>query len=82
MKIANIYSNIIKDIDKWNYYNEDIEAPCLTNKNDCCNFIKEFIKYSEKSGSCLFKNIEELKRIDPKILSHIVYWLFQPQFNF
>lgn len=76
MKIANIYSNIIKDIDKWNYYNEDIEAPCLTNKNDCCNFIKEFIKYSEKSGSCLFKNIEELKRIDPKRLYHIVSSFF------
>ena len=82
MKISNIFKEIIKKSELWNYYNKNIKAPILTNTDDCFRFITEYIKFSKKTDSILFENVKKLKTHSPQRMSHIVstfflgLWLF------
>ncbi len=87
MKITEIYKSVIKRTDIWNYYNKSLSAPNLTDAEDCCRFITEFIKYSEKTKTVLFDGIRYLEDNDPCRLNHIVstfflgLWLFKHKNN-
>ena len=82
MEIKKIYKDILKNIEKWNYYNKDIKTPDILDVVDCRDFIETFIKYSEKSQTVLFKEIKKLEKKHPERLCHIVstfflgLWLF------
>ena len=76
MTLEDLYNEIIEDKDKWNYYNQDIEAPDLACTNSCCNFILEYIKLSEKSNDTLVDRSEFLRDKEPKRLRHIVSTFF------
>ena len=70
MEIGQLYKDIINRRELWNYYNKDIKAPIITDANDCYQFIKEYIKYAEKSEMLLFENVKKLKDHSPQRLSH------------
>lgn len=72
MKIIDIYKSVITRTDIWDYYNKGISAPILTDLEDCCRFITEFITYSEKTKTILFKGVQYLNNNDPCRLRHIV----------
>lgn len=82
MKINKIYRDIFKNNGTWDYYNKDLKAPNILDTEDCKRFIKEFIKYSEKSKIILFGDIDRLFKKYPDRLCHIVstfflgLWLF------
>lgn len=82
MEIKKIYKDILKNIDKWNYYNKDVKTPDILDVNDCKEFIKTFIKYSGKSETILFGDINSLFKEYPNRFYHIVsafflgLWLF------
>lgn len=87
MKIEDIYKSVITRTDIWDYYNKGISAPILTDAEDCCRFITEFIKYSEKTKTILFDGICYLKENDPCRMNHIVstfilgLWFFRHKRN-
>ena len=76
MDIKELYANIINNKNLWNYYNKKVKKPNIINTSDCYNFIKKFIKYSEKTRTILFDNIDYLNNNDPNRLSHIVSAFF------
>lgn len=76
MEIKDIYKSVIKRTDIWDYYNKGISAPNLSDAEDCCRFITEFMKYSEKTKTVLFDGICYLKENDPWRLNHIVSTFF------
>lgn len=76
MEIGQLYKDIINRRELWNYYNKDIKAPIITDANDCYQFIKEYIKYAEKSEMLLFENVKKLKDYSPQRLSHILSTFF------
>lgn len=76
MNIRRIYNSIQKRKGLWNYYNENIVIPKITNTDECYTFIKTFIKASEKTKTCLFENVDKLKNSDSKRLTHIVSTFF------
>lgn len=87
MKIKNIYESIINRPDLWNYYNHDINAPVITDTDDCYRFITDYIIYSEKSKTVLIEALQNIKKRSPQRLSHIVstfffgLWLFHHKRN-
>ncbi len=87
MEIKDIYKSVIKRTDFWDYYNKGIPAPNLSDAEDCCRFITEFMKYSEKTKTILFDGICYLKDNDPWRLNHIVstfilgLWFFRHKSN-
>ncbi len=76
MEIKKLYANIINNKDLWNYYNKRVKKPKIINTSDCYKFIKSFIKYSQKTQSILFDNVDYLNNNKPSRLSHIVSAFF------
>lgn len=76
MKIKNIYKSIIDRNDLWNYYNQNVIAPKITDTDDCYRFITEYIKCSEKSNTVLVDDLRIIKELSPQRLSHIVSTFF------
>ncbi len=82
MNIKKIYKSIFERKELWDYYNNIKKVPDLTNSCDCCDFITDYIKLSEKSNTLLSEYIGSLKQNSAKRLSHIVstfffgLWLF------
>jgi len=88
MLINKIYRSILDRNAFWNYYNANLKAPNIEDIEDCYRFITDFIKYSQKSQTVLFKDIAFLKKNRPERLKHIVsafflgIWLFRHRTKF
>ncbi len=76
MKIQTIYKRIQDKKELWKYYNNEIKVPKILDTEDCYEFIINYISASEKTSTCLFKNIDKLKKDCPERLSHIVSTFF------
>ena len=79
MNVKNIYREISKNRNYWEYYNsQQINAPNIGNKKECCNFIREYINLSEKVYCNLYKDINNLNRDKDQFprSSHIVSTFF------
>lgn len=76
MYLKQLYTNIIKKSEYWDYYglkNADLD---ISNSESCRNFIKEYIQLSGKSEHTLYGEIDELFEKDPKRITHIVSTFF------
>lgn len=76
MYLKNLYTNIIKNTEAWNYYGLGIDGFDIGNTEICLAFIKEFIQLSEKSEHALYSEIDELFEKNPKRITHIVSTFF------
>lgn len=76
MYLKQLYTNIIKKKDSWNYYGLEIADLDISNSESCRNFIKEYIQLSGKSEHTLYGEIDELFEKDPKRITHIVSTFF------
>lgn len=76
MNIRKIYSSIKSREKQWNYYGADINVPNILHAGECCEFIKQIIKVSEKEESRLSDNIQKILEDDSRRLPHIVSTFF------
>lgn len=76
MYLKQLYTNIIKKKDSWNYYGLEIADLDISNSESCRNFIKEYIQLSGKSKHAMYREIDELFEKDPQRITHIVSTFF------
>ena len=78
MCIKELYINIIKKKELWNYYSslEDLDNIDIRSAESCHNFIKKFIELSEKTGKSLYGEIDAIYDKNPNRIIHIVSTFF------